>query len=74
VLGQRCVMKTPDKNIKLIEPIEDTSGIFIKRANAAKDPVVRGMNVYLDEIHAQGKTLMDISREAGEPQPDKDPS
>jgi hypothetical protein len=32
------------------------------------------MNAYLDEIHAQGKTLMDISREAGEPQPNEDHS
>ncbi len=67
-------MKTPDENIKLIEPTERTSGIFIKYTDPAKDPVVQGMNAYLNEIHAQGKTLMDISREAGEPQPPKDHS
>ena len=67
-------MKSPDKDIQLIEPGKKGSVPFIRYANRANDPVVKGMNAYLDEIHAQGKTLMDISREAGEPQPKKDPS
>ena len=48
--------------------------MFIRYNRSEDDPVVRGMNAYLDDLHAQGKTLMDVSKEAGETQPREDDS